>query len=549
MRAYRYFLTVFFSSLLTMPFYGFSQASVYDVVIYGGTAAGFTAAIQVAKLGKKVALLEPGNHIGGIGIDGLGGTDIDNHKNFRNSPAVGGLALEFYKRIAKTYGRSEAFEKALKDHTKDPRLWKFESSVAERIIRNWLLEYKVDLYYGRRLKEGEGAVQKNGSHILAIVAENGGVFKARVFIDATMEGDLLAAAGVTTVTGREANAQYNESFNGIRGVTDHAQFQVKVDPYIIPGNPASGLLPTIQDEPLGIPGSADNHLQAYCFRMCLTNIPENRIPFTKPANYDRSQYEIYLRYEKAGGKLYTPAYDLPNHKTDLGAWHDLSHNLYGMNAAYPGGNYATRKAILDQHRWYTQGLFYFLANDPEVSEPIRNAWSRAGLCKDEFADNEGWPRMFYVRDARRMVSDYVITEQMGRRQHPTPVADPVAVAYWPMDIHSVRRIVRDGYAYNEGAVFREQDWRPFGISYRSLIPKINECTNLLTPSCISSSHIAYGAIRIEFTYMSLGQACGAAASIAIDENKPVQKIRYGKLERCLSNGKQVLDANKLEIQE
>lgn len=513
----------------------------YDVVVYGGTSGGFTAAIQVARLGRSVALLEPTRHVGGMNVEGLGGTDIDNHADFQNSPAVNGLALEFYRRIAKAYGRTDAFETALKNRTKDTKLWRFEPHVAQQVIDSWLAEHAIAVFREHRLSEAKDAVQKQGTRITQIRLDNGAVFGARVFIDATIEGDLLHAAGVSTVIGREANATYGETKNGIRAETTHAQFAVRVDPYRMPGDSASGVIPTVQNEPLGTPGAADHRLQAYCFRMCLTKEPANRIPFTKPALYDRSQYEIYVRYEKAGGKLYRPGVSIPNGKTDLGAWHDLSHNLYGMNVEYPGGTYATRKRVLDDHRTFTQGLFYFLANDPAISEATRRAWSEWGLCNDEFRDNEGWPRLFYVRDARRMVSDYVITEHHVRRENPTPVDDPVAVAFWPPDVHSVRRIVRHGAAYNEGFVFGGNTWRPFGISYRALVPKAAECTNLLTPTCPSSSHIAYGAIRIEFTFMELGQACGAAAVQAVNANISVQKVRYEALSKLLMDTLTILD--------
>lgn len=527
-------MTKLFSIVLLCWISPFAYAQrTYDVVVYGGTSGGFTAAIQVARLGKSVALLEPTNHVGGMNVEGLGGTDIDNHKEFQNSPGVSGLALEFYQRIAKAYGREGAFEAMLKNGEKNSALWRFESSVAQRVINEWLTEHKIDVFYQTRLSEEKDAVRKKGTQITQVRMEDGMIFRAKVFIDATIEGDLLAAAGVSTVIGREANATYGETRNGIRAVTDHAQFAVNVDPYKTPGDPKSGMIPTIQDEPFGTPGAGDNHLQAYCFRVCLTQNKANQRPFTKPANYDRSQYEIYLRYEKAGGKLYVPAVGVPNGKTDLGAWHDLSHNLYGMNVAYPGGDYATRKRVLAEHQTFTQGLFYFLANDPAVSEATRTAWQTWGYARDEFTDNGNFPRLFYVRDARRMVADYVITEQHGRRENPLPVTDPVAVAYWPMDIHSVRRIVKDGYAYNEGFVFGGNYWRPFGISYKALVPKPSECTNLLTPTCPSSSHLAYGAIRLEWTFMELGQAVGTAAVLAVDSGGPVQNVPYGTLRTAL----------------
>lgn len=529
--------------VLSGSFEGSAFQTYFDVVVYGGTSAGIVAAIQVAKSGKTVALIEPGKHLGGMAVEGLGGTDIDNHKQFSNSHAVGGLALEFYRRIAKSYNRLQDFEYARSNGIKNTMLWRFESKIAERVYNDWVSEHNIQVFKDHRLSEKEDAVIMEDAVIKEIRMENGTSFSALIFIDATIEGDLLYAAGISTVVGRESNQLYQETRNGITAETTHAQFAVKVDPYREQGNPSSGLIATIQDEPLGIPGNGDNRLQAYCFRMCLTKKTDNKIPFTKPGNYDRSLYEIYLRYEKAGGKLYTPAVTIPNEKTDLGAWHDLSHNLYGMNLGYADGSYATRKKIFEEHLNFTQGLFYFLANDSAVSEPIGKEWRQWGLAKDEFVDNGGWPRIFYVRDARRMVSDYVITEHHTRKNNPIIAEDPVAVAYWPPDVHSVRRIVKDGFAYNEGFVFGGDEWRPFGIAYRALVPKTDESVNLLTPTCPSSSHIAYGAIRIEFTFMALGQACGLAAIMAIDAKVPVQMIDYQKLRHQLIRDQQVLSVD------
>jgi hypothetical protein len=509
--------------LCLLPLCG--QVHEAEIVIYGASAAGVAAAVESARAGRRAVLVEPGQHPGGMSVEGLGSSDINNHE-FRNDYAVGGVAREFYERLGRAYGKSGP-------------VYKFESSVAERVIRSWLAEERVEVHYGQRLRKA----LKEGPRIVALETEQGRLFRGRVFIDATIEGDLLAAAGVETVIGREPNARYGETKNGIRGENRYRQFAVRVDPYRIPGDPSSGLIPTIQDEPLGAPGDGDHRIQAYCFRACLTRNPANRIPLAPPAGYDRREYEIYLRYLRAGGTLFSPAANLPNGKTDLGSWHDLSANLYGMNHGYPGGSHEERQRIYREHLRFTAGLFWFLSQDPEVDEKTRSAWRDWGLCKDEFTGNGGWPRSLYVRDARRMVSDYVITERHTWRVNPTPVPDPVAVAFWPPDTHHVRRIVRDGAAYNEGFVFGGNDWGPFGISYRAMVPRAKEAVNLLTPTCVSSSHVAYGAIRIEWTFFALGQAAAHAAALAIQQGADVQDVPYGDLRARLLQAGQVLSVS------
>ena len=465
-------------------------------------------------------------------VEGLGGTDIDNHASFQNSPAVGGMALEFYQRVAATYGKLEALEKAIREGTKQPQLWRYEPHVAEAVMEQWVSEYDIAVFRNVRLREGKQAVKKKNGWIRSIHMEDGQVFSAQVFIDATVEGDLLAGAGVTTVVGREANAQYGETRNGITRPTAGERFKVFVDPYRVEGDPQSGVLPLVQPDAVGIVGQPDARIQGYCFRVCLTADPANQLPITKPATYNRADYTLFLRYLRAGGKLQVPRSNIPNGKTDFNGGGDLSHNFFGINHAYPNGSYAERAAIRQRHRDLTQGLLYFYQNDPEVGRinpAFQQEWKKWGLAKDEFTDNDGWPRDFYVRDARRMVSDYVISEKHVRREDYTPVEDPVAVAFWPPDVHAVRRIVMNDTLYNEGTVFGGNWWRPFGIAYRSLVPKPDECKNLLTPTCPSSSHIAYGAIRLEWTFMALGQAAGTAAALAADAEQAVQLVAYDTL--------------------
>ncbi len=514
--------------LLAVP----AAAASADVVVYGGSAAGVAAAIQASRMGRTVALVAPERHPGGMVVEGLGSADINNHW-FRNDTAVGGIAREFYGRIGRKYGANGL-------------QFRFESRIAEEVVREMLAESKIAVHRGLRLREPlPMAVEfaKTSRTLTAIITESGERFEARVFIDATIEGDLLAAAGVTTTAGREANSLYGETKNGIRAETTHAQFKVKVDPYRVPGNPSSGVIPTIQHEPLGEPGAGDHRIQAFCFRICLTKDRANQIAFTKPTGFDRGLYEVYFRYLRADGRLWTPVARLPNGKTDMGSWHDLSLNLYGMNHEWPNGSYATRERIYQEHLRFSQGLLWLLANDREMPADLRAEWSQWGLCKDEFTDNGGWPRQLYVRDGRRLVSDYVITEHHTRRVNAVAVPDPVAVAFWPTDVHSVRRIVRDGAAYNEGFVFDDNNWGPFGISYRALTPRRAEALNLLTPTCPSSSHVAYGAIRLEHTYFSLGQAAGAAAALAVTESLPVQDVNYDALRHRLLADGQILSVN------
>jgi hypothetical protein len=343
------------------------------VCVYGATAAGVMAAVQVAREGKQVVLLEPGTYAGGISVDGLGGTDIDNH-NFKNSLAVGGLAAEFYQRIGKAYG-------------KDGWALRFEPHIAQGVVDALLAEHAITLRLKERLVLGAAGVEKTGTRLTSIRMESGLTVRAKVFIDATIEGDLLHVAGVSTIIGREANALYGETKNGIRAVNTYRQFEVKVDPYRTPGDPTSGLIPTVQDEPFGTPGDGDHRLQGFCFRFCFTKVPENRVPFTKPEGYDPAQYEIYLRYLKAGGKLFSPGANLPKGKTDMGSWHDLSLNLYGMNYEYPGGDYATRERVVRFHRVFSQGLCYFLANDPAETS---SKTTTAGRGCSTFAMPGGW---------------------------------------------------------------------------------------------------------------------------------------------------------------
>jgi hypothetical protein len=370
---------------------------------------------------------------------------------------------------------------------------------------------------------------------------SGKTYRGRIFIDATYEGDLMAGAGVSYHVGREGNDVYGETLNGVqtRNATSH-QFEKSVDPYIKPGEPASGLLPRIHAESPGKEGHGDHRIQAYNFRMCLTKVPENRVPFPKPDNYDPMQYELLARYLDKGWRAIFVKFDpAPNAKTDTNNHGAFSTDNIGMNYDYPQAGYERRQEILKEHEDYQKGLMWFLAYDPRVPADVREKVSLWGLAKDEFTDNGNWPHQIYVREARRMISDFVTTELHLRQIKPTP--KPVGMGSYNMDSHNVQRYVdENGHARNEGDI-QINPGGPYPISYDALVSKASECTNLLVAVCVSSSHIAYGSIRMEPVFMILGQSAATAAAFAIDENINVQDIDYSKLRARLLADNQVLE--------
>ncbi|MFI0429351.1 FAD-dependent oxidoreductase [Mariniflexile sp. HMF6888] len=501
-----------------------------DICILGGSEAGFTAAIQASRLGKKVVLIEPTGHVGGMLVEGIA-RDI----GFGSACVIGGIAREFYIAVEKYYGLEPEFD--------NPDWYsKYEPSVAERIIEQMLdKERNITIIRKSRIKEQNGVV-KVGNKITKVILENGVEIEAKVFIDASIEGYLLHFSGITTETIREGNTKYGETINGVQGENKFKQFLVKVDPYIIEGDSTSGLIKTIQNGKLGKHGDPSKFIQGFCYRMCLTKEKNNCIPITKPKTYNSDWYEIYRRYLKKGGVLFKPDPYRHNGKTDVGSWHDLSANLYGENWQYPTGNYKTQDSIVQYHRDFTMGLLWFLQNDASIDSLTRANWEGWGLPKDEFTDNGHWPRRLYIRSARRMVSDYIITEHNTNINTLDTVSDPVAIAWWPPDMHHARRIVKNGYAYNEGftQVGDNKNWKPFKISYRATIPKKRECTNIITPTCLSSSYVGYGSIRIVPTFMMLGQSTGVAAAIAIDDNISLQDVPYSTLGEMLIYNKQIL---------
>ena len=516
-----------------------------DIVIYGGTSGGITAAIQAAREGRTAVLIEPTKFLGGLTTGGLGATDIGNKK------AIGGLSREFYAGIASYYAKDDKWVHQTREayFAKRPHgnaadegtMWTFEPHVASAVYEQMLKAAgdKVKVVHGERLDLQKGVV-KDGTRIVKIVMESGRAFSGKVFIDATYEGDLMAKAGVGYHVGREANATYGETLNGVQvGHAKSHQFKVEVDPYVKKGDPASGLLPGIEKDIPGPDGAGDRKVQAYNFRMCTTDVPENRRDWEKPANYDERWFELALRNAEAGDERISWApTPMPNRKTDTNNNFAISSDFIGQNWDYADADYVTRAKIWQAHEDWQKGLFWTMANHPRVPEKVREAYRRFGLAKDEFLDHGNWPRQLYVREARRMISDYVMSEKNCRRQE--VVEDSVGMGAYNMDSHHIQRFVtKEGFVRNEGDV--QVGSKPYPVSYRSLRPKASECTNLLVPVCLSASHIAYGSIRMEPVFMVLGQSAATAAGLAIEGNTSVQAIDYGTLkERLLASG-QVLD--------
>ncbi len=514
-----------------------------EVVIYGGTSAAVTAAVQARRRGKSVIVVCPQKHLGGMSSGGLGFTDIG------DKSVIGGLAREFYHRVWRHYQQPEAWRWQKQEEfgnrgqgapaiDQDKRtMWVFEPHVAERVFEDFIVEYDIPVCRDEWL-DRDGGVKKDGARIVSITMLSGKKFAGRVFIDATYEGDLMAAAGVTCHVGREANERYDEQWNGVqKGARHHGHyFKEPVDPYVVPGDPSSGLLARISADPPGEDGRVDHRVQAYCFRMCLTQVEENRVPFPMPAGYDPKQYELLLRVLATGWREVFQKFDaIPNRKTDTNNHGPFSTDNIGMNYDYPEASYQRRREIVEEHTIYQKGLMYFLANDPRVPEDVRGPMSRWGLAADEFEDNGHWPHQLYIREARRMVGRYVMTEHDCLVRRETP--ESVGMGSYVIDSHNVQRYVTDeGFVQNEGDVGVRPP-KPYKIAFGALLPRPEECTNLIVPVCVSSSHIAYGSIRMEPVFMILGQSAAVGAALAIDAGCPVQQVDYGKLrERLLAEG-------------
>ncbi|MBE0657884.1 MAG: FAD-dependent oxidoreductase, partial [Bryobacteraceae bacterium] len=491
----------------------------YDLVVYGGSAGGVMTAVAGARQGLNVALVNPGRHIGGLVSGGLSGTDTGRKE------VIGGLALEFYFRAGRFYNLDRHLQELA---------WMPEPKVAEQLMRDMLRENKVALIENQRLREKTG-VRKDGARIVEFTTENGTRYQAKVFADCSYEGDLMAQAKVSYTYGRESTQQYGESLAGIRAHTPSHQFAVD-----IPARDENGkLLPEISPEPRGEPGAADKRIQAYNFRVIATNVPANRVPWPKPANYDVKRYELLARYLKAMTPYMGRPLDInevnllriiPNGKADFNNRGGFSTDYIGKNYEYPEGSYATRERIWKEHEDYQKGFYYFLANDPRVPKPLQDQMNQWGLAKDEFTDTGNWPHQLYIREARRMIGEYVAVQK--DLQTDLMKSDVVGMGSYSSDSHNLQRHVNeDGFVLNEGDV--QVSVKPYQIAYRSLVPKRAEASNLLVPVCLSASHIAYSSMRMEPQYMLLGHAAGIAAGLAVKHGVAVQEVPIAELQKQL----------------
>ena len=542
----KYTLILLLSVLIARP----GAAADYDIVIYGGTSAAVIASVQAKKMGKTVVVVSPDKHLGGLSSGGLGFTDTG------NKAVIGGLSRDFYHRIWKHYDAEAVWQWQKKSEYggkgqgtpaidgEQRTMWIFEPHAAEKVFEDYVKEFGIPVVRDEWLDRGKG-VKKEGARIASITTLSGKKYAGKMFIDATYEGDLMAAAGVSNHVGREPNSLYGEKWNGVQtGVLHHGHHfgKMGISPYVVPGDPKSGVLPRVSTEPPGQFGEGDKRVQAYCFRMCLTDHEPNRMPFPKPDGYDAKQYELLLRVFAAGWRQTFGKFDpIPNHKTDTNNHGPFSTDNIGFNYDYPEATYERRREIIREHETYQKGWLYFIATDPRVPKEVQTEMQRWGLPKDEFKDNGNWSHQLYIREARRMTGSFVMTENELLKKKPTPGS--VGMGSYTIDSHNVQRyITPEGHVQNEGDIGTSLS-APYEIAYGSLVPKRGEAENLFVPVCVSSSHMAFGSIRMEPVFMILGQSAATAAAMAMDAGQAVQDVPYEKLrERLLADG-QVLGHN------
>ncbi len=512
---------------------GPGEQLVHDVVVYGDSSGAVMAAVAAKREGRSVVLVNPTGFPGGMSASGLGATDFLGRRH-----TFGGIASEFYDAIAAAYGTNY--------------IRSFEPHVGRQVFEKMIAEAGLKAVYNEKLDRAPGkGVKMSGRRIESITTLSGKTYRGKMFIDATCVGDLMAAAGVACTVGREPESQYGEDLAGVRrgdtkprvhytqGDKDH--FIKEVDPYVKPGDPKSGLLPYVFRIEGLANGQGDQKIQAYTYRVCLTTDSALRIPIEKPAGYRELDHELLLR-NFDGGDERLPALIEPlagrKQKVDWNNMHAIGSDLPGANWDYPEASYERRREIEQEHETYIRGFLWTLANNPRVPEAVRRKTAAYGLARDEFADNGGWPWLIYIREARRMVGDYVMTQHdcEGKRAAP----DPVGLGSFGMDSHVVQHFVTEsGHANSDGVIWRVPP-KPYGISYRSIIPRQGECENLLSPICVSASHVAHGSIRMEPVFMALAQSSAIAAGMAIDKNVSVQDVPYPALREKLEGARQIL---------
>jgi hypothetical protein len=511
-------------------------AEKYDICIYGGTSAGVIAAYTAKKMGKSVVLIVPDGHIGGLSSGGLGATDIGN-KN-----AIGGLSREFYKELGKVYGKPES--------------WTFEPKEASKLFMGYLKLADIPVLYHKSIKRVTKKNREIKSLHLTPTLGSGNItdqIDAKVFLDCTYEGDLFAMAGVSFTVGREDNSVYKETLSGYQlpiylKKSGRHQFPDGISPYKIPDNSSSGYVYGVSKNKPSITGKGDKGVQAYNFRICLTDSVENQIPITRPQDYDSTKYELLARLFKAQPKMVKPNdyfiwSRMPKRKTDVNNRGGFSTDMIGANFKWPTASFSERKKIYEDHVSYTKGLLYFMTADPRVPASLQEFISKWGYPKDEYLENGHFSPQLYIREGRRMIGEYVMTEHncVGKEV----VTDPIGMAAYTMDSHNIQRIVVNGMVKNEGNV-EVGKFPPYPISYRAIIPKRKECTNLLVPVSLSASHISFGSIRMEPVFMILGQSAAIAAVQAIDQQSTVQDVDYEKLKTELLKQNQILQLSKVK---
>ena len=483
----------------------------YDVIVYGGTPAGLIAAIAAAREGAKVAIIEPSGHLGGMVTGGLSNSDIG------NQAVIGGIANEFFQKIGNAYGSEISYN--------------FEPHVAEEVFIEMINQAGVDVYLNHSLKEN-GGVEKSGLAILKIITTNADIFTAKVFLDCSYEGDLMAQAGVSYTYGREAQTKYHETFAGVRPSISLHNFNFPVNAYTGDG----ALLPEISSTTIAGLGQGDLKITAYNYPLCLTNDPANSIPLVAPKNYNPARYQLLANWlttlKKSENNRNLSISDvlwfsnLPNNKVDANNSGPFSTDYIGGNWSFIQADYQTREQIKIEHQEYIQGLLYFLGHDQQLATELISAFSKWGLAKDEFADNGNWPYQLYIREGRRMLGDFIMTQD-DLQEH-TEKFDSIGMGSYPIDSHHTQRFVtNDGIVKNEGDL--QVFILPYQMPFRIMLPRKSEVTNLIVPVCVSASHVAYSSIRMEPQYMILGQAAGIAAKIAIDEKCIVQDINTEQL--------------------